>query len=279
MHDAAEETFCRGSLEKLLGKILAESGADLRHYRRRYVERRIAARLGALGLVTYRQYSAYLDDDPEEYERLLGALTVNVTRFFRDLEVFAFFEQQVLPSVLAAKAARRQRLLRIWSAGCATGEEPYSIAMSVLDVIGKDTEHAVVPAIIGTDIDREALAAAKRGEYPSRQLEQIPRAKRSRYVEAGAETFGFKQAITDAVRFQRHRLFEDPPIRAVDVVFCRNVLIYLNKDDQKRLIDAFSASLASGGYLVLGRSEHLIADSAGVFDRIDARQRVFRKAD
>jgi chemotaxis methyl-accepting protein methylase len=152
----------RGSLDKLMGKVLADHGLDLRQYRKRYVERRVAVRLNALGLHTYHQYAAHLDAHPDEYHRLLDALTINVTQFFRDPEVFTLFREQVLPTVVQAKLARRQRILRVWSAGCATGEEAYSLAMSLLDAVDRTGASTIIPTVIGTDIDRSALATAKK---------------------------------------------------------------------------------------------------------------------
>ncbi len=267
----------RGSLEKLLRKVMADRGLDLHQYRERYVERRIAVRLTALGLHTYSQYAAYLDKHPDEYHALVDTLTINVTQFFRDAEVFDLFRAEVLPALLAQKAARRQRILRIWSAGCATGEEPYSLAMSVLDGLERTGSTHIIPTVIGTDLDRNALATAKRAQYPLRQLGQIPKGDRLRYVDTGTETFTMKQQVRDMVRFQYLNLFEDSPIHGVDAVFCRNVFIYFNKADQERLVQVFWDSLVRGGFLVLGRSERLSPEVAGTFELVDGRQRVYRK--
>lgn len=267
----------RGSLEKLLRKVMADRGLDLHQYRERYVERRIAVRLTALGLHTYSQYAAYLDKHPDEYHALVDTLTINVTQFFRDAEVFDLFRAEVLPALLAQKAARRQRILRIWSAGCATGEEPYSLAMSVLDGLERTDSTHIIPTVIGTDLDRNALATAKRAQYPLRQLGQIPKGDRLRYVDTGTETFTMKQQVRDMVRFQYLNLFEDSPIHGVDAVFCRNVFIYFNKADQERLVQVFWDSLVRGGFLVLGRSERLSPEVAGTFELVDGRQRVYRK--
>jgi len=267
----------RGSLDKLMGKVLADHGLDLRQYRKRYVERRVAVRLNALGLHTYHQYAAHLDAHPDEYHRLLDTLTINVTQFFRDPEVFTLFREQVLPTVVQAKLARRQRILRVWSAGCATGEEAYSLAMSLLDAVDRTGASTIIPTVIGTDIDRSALATAKKAEYPVRQLAHIPQHDQMRYLDIGADTFHMKQKVRDIVRFQYLNLFESAPIHGVDVVFCRNVFIYFNKADQERLIRAFWESLTRGGYLVLGRSERLSPEVSGAFELVDGRQRTYRK--
>lgn len=277
MQPGSDAAPVRGNLDRLMGKVLADHGLDLRQYRERYVERRVAIRLNALGLRTYQQYAAHLEAHPEEYYRLLDTLTINVTQFFRDPEVFELFREQVLPAILELKRSRRQRILRVWSAGCATGEEPYSLAMSLLDSMERAGADTMIPTVIGTDIDRTALATAKRAEYPLRQLAHIPQQDQVRYLDVGEDTFHLKPRVRDIVRFQYLNLFESAPIHGVDVVFCRNVFIYFNKTDQERLIRTFWDSLTRGGYLVLGRSERLSPEVAGAFEMVDGRQRTYRK--
>jgi chemotaxis protein methyltransferase CheR len=277
MPEHPAETAMKGSLDRLLIKVREERGLDLAQYRPRYVERRLAVRLNALGLHTYRQYAGYLDRNPDEYATLLDTLTINVTQFFRDPTVYAVFRDTVIPSLIEAKTSRRQHLLRVWSAGCATGEEPYSLAMSLLDGIRRSRAEGVIPSVTGTDIDRNALAVAKRGEYPIGALPHIPTMDRHRYVDIDGDVFRMKPEVTRAVRFQYLNLFEDPPIHAVDVVFCRNVFIYFNHDEQERMIRSFWDGLSSGGYLVLGRSERLSPHFARQFQMIDANERVYRK--
>jgi len=271
------DAIYRGNLTRLVGKVRDERGLDLAQYRPRYVERRIAARLHALGLHTYRQYAARLDSDPGEYARLLDALTINVTQFFRDPSVFEMFRAEVLPELLATKAARHQRIVRVWSAGCATGQEPYSIAMALLDEMQHHKAAGFLPTIVGTDIDHRVLAIAKKAEYPVAQLAHIPTADRNRFIEVAGDSFHMKPAVTKHVRFQYLNLFSDAPINAVDVVFCRNVFIYFNRDEQERMIEAFWDSLSRGGYLVLGRSERLVPPLAKRFELISSRERVYRK--
>ena len=277
MPEPAPEIATRGNLHRLLIKVREERGLDLAQYRESYVARRVTVRLNALGLHTYQQYASYLDQHAEEYAKLLDTLTINVTQFFRDPTVYALFRDQVVPSLLAAKTARKQRLVRLWSAGCATGEEPYSLAMSMLDGIIRTRSNDAMLSVVGTDIDRKALAIAKAGEYPVRQLNQISNADRHRYVDVDGDIFRMKAEIMKVTRFQYLNLFEDPPINGVDVIFCRNVFIYFNHDDQARLIGSFWDALTRGGYLVLGRSERLAPKLAARFELISGRERVYRK--
>jgi chemotaxis protein methyltransferase CheR len=277
MEPRPSDAINRGNLARLLEKIRDDRGLDLAQYRPRYVERRVATRLNALGLHTYRQYAARLDEDPAEYHRLLDALTINVTQFFRDPSVYELFRTEVLPELLEAKAARHQRIVRVWSAGCATGEEPYSIAMAVLSEIRRSRRSEVLPTVIGTDIDRSALEKAKRGEYPLAALAHIPLPDQRQYVDVRGDHFRFKPELTKLVRFQYLNLFEAPPIRAVDVVFCRNVFIYFNREEQDRMLGSFWEALSRGGYLVLGRSERLSPALSKQFELISGRERIYRK--
>lgn len=267
----------RGSLDRFLIKVREERGLDLAQYRPRYVERRIAVRLSALGLNTYRQYAAYIDHNPDEYATLLDTLTINVTQFFRDPTVYAVFRDKVIPSLIEAKTSRKQHLLRAWSAGCATGEEPYSLAMSMLDGVRRSRAEGMLLSVTGTDIDRNALAVAKRGEYPVAQLSHIPTADQHRYLDIEKDVFRMKPEVAKMVRFQYLNLFEDPPIHGVDIVFCRNVFIYFNHDEQERMIRSFWEGLSRGGYMVLGRSERLAPAFVRQFQTVDAKERVYRK--
>ena len=267
----------RGNLNRFMEKVHEERGVDLSQYRPRYVERRIAVRLHHLDLHTYTQYAAYLDAHPEEYAKLLSTLTINVTQFFRDATVYNVLRDTIVPTILEQKRERKQRLIRVWSAGCATGEEAYSLAMSFLDGMERTKAHECVLSIIGTDIDRDALAVAKRGEYPIRHLSHIPHHYRTRYIERGVETFRFSPEVSKVVRFQYLNLFADAPIHGIDVVFCRNVFIYFNRDEQERMLSVFRHSLVRGGYLVLGRSERLATSMNKEFELVDARERVYRR--
>ena len=276
MSDEAAVPEYRGNLNRFIEKVRAERSLDLAQYRARYVERRVGVRLNALGLKTYQQYAAYLDRHPDEYVKLLDVLTINVTSFFRDASVYTLFRNEVIPTLLASKAARKQRIVRLWSAGCATGEEPYSLAMAMLDGIERTKSNGLL-TVIGTDIDRNALAVAKKAEYPVRLLPQIPAVDRRRYVDEMGESFRIKPEVARMVRFQYLNLFEDPPIHGVDVVFCRNVFIYFNHADQVRMIETFWEGLTRGGYLVLGRSERLAPALAKRFELVSGRERVYRK--
>jgi chemotaxis methyl-accepting protein methylase len=273
---SAPDSVYRGDIARLLAKIDRERGLDLSQYRRAYVERRVAARLRALGLHTYRQYARRLDEDPAEYTRMLDTLTINVTDFFRDPPVFDMFRDRVVPEIIASKRTGRQRIIRAWSAGCATGEEAFSLAMSFLDGLGADAVRFTV-SITATDIDPQVLRVAEKGEYDIAKLAHIPKADQRRYVSVREGTFTIRPEVTQLVKFRPLNLFTDPPVKVVDLVFCRNVFIYFTKEQQEHVLGVFHDSLARGGFLVLGRSEKLAGDFAARFSPVSGRERIYRK--
>jgi chemotaxis methyl-accepting protein methylase len=269
------EAVYRGDLGRLIGKIHEEKGLDLVQYRRAYVERRVAARLRTLNLHTYRQYAHYLDKHPDEYERLIDTLTINVTDFFRDSQVYDFFRTKVVPEIVTRKKMGRQRMLRVWSAGCATGEEPYSLAMAFLDALGVDGSGFML-TVFGTDLDPEALARAREGVYDIANLEHLPSYAR-KFVITERQTFRISPEVMRHVRFRSLNLFTDAPLSVVDVIFCRNVFIYFTREQQVRVLEIFHHSLARGGYLVLGRSEKMAPGLTEKFEPISGRDRIYRK--
>jgi chemotaxis methyl-accepting protein methylase len=266
----------RGNIQRLVSKVRDERGLDLGNYREPYVERRVASRLRALKLHSYRQYADYLDSHPQEYAKLIDTLTINVTDFFRDPPVFDIFRKQIVPELIEAKGNSRQRMIRCWSAGCATGEEPYSVAMSFLDAM-EQADSGLLLNVMATDLDEGALKTAERAVYGNENLKNIPKAHRLKYLEVGDETFRIKQNVTSHVHFKRLNLFTDKPMSIVDVVFCRNVFIYFNREQQEKALDVFWGALARGGYLVLGRSERLAPSIASRFEMISGRERIYRR--
>lgn len=277
MTDAGSAQVYRGSLDKIVRKVNEARGIDLSQYRRAYLERRITARIRALSLHTFRQYADLLDSDPNEYLQLIDTLTINVTEFFRDKVVWDSIRRNIMSRMLEHKSEGRSRTIRIWSAGCATGEEPYSIAMMLVEMLGADSSRFLV-SVLGTDLDHEALARAERGVYEHERIKRIPPSYQVRFTRpVDAQHFEIASEIRRLVRFRQASLFGDAPLRVVDLIMCRNVFIYLDREQQERVLDVFWTSLARGGFLVLGRSEKLSVQAAGRFEPIDGRERIYRK--
>lgn len=266
----------RGNMQRLLDKVLDERGMDLSQYRPQYLERRVGARLRSLGLHSYRQYIDYLDEHAEEYAKLLDTLTINVTDFYRDSAVYDIFRKDVVPAMVEHKLKSSHRMIRAWSAGCATGEEAYSITMSFLDGLGKHADDFLL-TVLATDLDESALATAEAAQYSIDKMKNIPKTHRLKYLEVEGKQFTIRPEVAQHVRFRQLNLFEDKPISIVDVIFCRNVFIYFTREQQARVLDLFWSALSRGGYLVLGRSEKLAPQAAERFELVNGRERIYRK--
>jgi len=267
----------RGDASKLIAQIERERGLDLSHYRLSYVERRLGTRLRALDIPTYRQYAAYLSEHAEEYPRLLDAVTVNVTDFFRDPPVWKIVRDEVLPALLKHKASCGQRVIRAWSAGCATGEEAYSIAMALTAAMG-DRADSYMFSVTATDLDPIALRSAETAEYDFAKAEHIPPHDRMRFIDVEDRRFKIRPEIREHVRFRKLNLFVDEPPLSLDLIMCRNVFIYFSREQQARITGVFHRALARGGYLVLGRTEKMPAEWASSFEPVSSKERVYRKA-
>jgi len=262
----------------LLKKLYADRGFDAARYRRTYIERRIATRLRAVQVDTYREYRGLLDRDADEYHRLIGALTVNVTEFFRDKPVWELFDREVVPDLLATKMRRRQRLLRVWSAGCSAGEEPYSIAMLLSHAAERAGANLTI-SVHATDIDAESLEKARAGEYPDKELQSVPLRFRHECEPTDDGHFRISQRIRQLVKFRRLDLFADKPIAAVDAIFCRNVLIYFDRNQQEQIFAKFYAALNRYCYIVIGKSEKIGGEVAQHFEPISSREKVYKRRD
>jgi chemotaxis protein methyltransferase CheR len=271
-----DTTGSAGDATRLITQVERERGIDLSQYRLSYLERRLGTRLRALGLVTYRQYGQHLSEHPDEYARLLDTLTVNVTDFFRDPPVWKIIRGEVIPAIIKAKSATGQHGIRVWSAGCATGEEPYSLAMAFLSAMPA-TGPSFLLSVTATDLDPLAIATAQTAEYDVAKLEHVPGADRVRFTETNGKRFKVKPEVTEHVRFRKLNLFSDPPPLAVDLILCRNVFIYFTREQQERITNVFHRALARGGYLVLGRTEKMAMGATAGFEPVSSKERIYRK--
>ncbi|HEY0971352.1 MAG TPA: protein-glutamate O-methyltransferase CheR [Gemmatimonadales bacterium] len=255
--------------------IAATTGFRCGSYKERCLRRRLAVRMRARGVHTYDDYVRVLGGDPREWDRLLDALTINVTRLFRDPAAYAGIEREVVPRLWACGTGP----IRAWSAGCSSGDEAYSLAVLFhrhAESLGQaDCLDRV--SIVGTDIDRGSLEAAALGRYPESAFADVPPELRARYFTGGspAEVVPELRAMT---RFERRDLLhEPPPADDLDLILCRNVLIYFDRETQERLFSTFRDALRPGGFLVLGKVETLLGDSRRGFIPVLARERVFRR--
>jgi chemotaxis methyl-accepting protein methylase len=261
-------------LQSLLEKIYSERGFDFREYKTTTLTRRLTRRLHARRVQTYVDYARVLDQDPGEYETLFNDLTINVTSFFRDDVAFRVLKDTLLPQLIKRNV---QRSLYIWSAGCATGEEPYSIAMLLFELLGKDISDWHI-TLLATDIDRSALHSAQAGLFSQKGVEGIPQAWLEKYFIPENNGFRIQPAIQEMVRFDVHNLVSDPPCHDLDLVVCRNVLIYFNPELQTRVLQGFHAGLKEDGFLLLGKAEVPVGETKRLFHLLDSKAKVYRKA-
>ncbi|HVF33982.1 MAG TPA: protein-glutamate O-methyltransferase CheR [Candidatus Saccharimonadia bacterium] len=260
----------------LTDKVFRERGFGCASYKERCLRRRIAVRMRARGVHTYEDYARVLDGDSFEYDRLLDALTINVTRLFRNGEVFTTLAARVIPELWSVGAPR----LRMWSAGCSSGEEPYSLAALVHThaVTQRDTSALSRVEIIGTDVHGPSLEAAAEGAYGANVFDEVPAEVRAAYFSAGPPPFRVSGELRRLVRFETNDLLRDEaPGSGFSLIACRNVLIYFDRESQERLFEHFHAALAPGGFLVLGMVETLFGEARRRFATIDARTRIFRR--
>jgi two-component system CheB/CheR fusion protein len=215
------------------------------------VKRRIARRLGLLGLHTLKDYVAYLAERPEEAQLLVRDTFISVTAFFRDSEPYRALEQQIVEIVRHADTG----VVRCWVAGCATGQEAYSVAMLFEEAMRQENRADLQYMIFASDLDDDALDHARTATYPLHLLEELPKDLRKRYVEVVGNFGRIQKSIRNRLVFARQNVIDDPPFARLDLVSCRNLLIYLNPPVQRRLLEVFHYSLKPGGTLFLGRSE------------------------
>jgi chemotaxis methyl-accepting protein methylase len=258
----------------LTAKIARERAFGCGSYKEKCLRRRIAVRMRARGVHRFADYAALLDRDAVEYERLLDTLTINVTKLFRNWSTFDGIARMVVP-ILWEGAARP---IRVWSAGCSSGEEPYSLAILFHryaelrgESIGPSRVH-----ILGSDIDRASLDAARRGQYAEAAFADTPPDLRRRYFSV-RPPFEVAPEIRSFVTFERRDLIVDPPQEGMHLILCRNVLIYFDRSTQEALFQRFHDALVPGGYLVLGKVETLLGPTRSLFSAVDPRERIFRR--
>lgn len=260
----------RVAFQKLKKLLQENAGVNCEGYRDEYIKRRFCVRLRATNSMNYGKYLIYLKKHPEEYELLLNDLTINYTMFFRDFDVYLYLEKTLLPKLFSSTN------VRIWSAGCATGEEPYSLAILVDKVLGAASANHQV-SIFASDIDKDALAKATRGEYQKKQLQGISEDLIKKYFAKEGEMYKVQDFVRRFIRFRQHDLMNESLYKCFDLILCRNVMIYFSKESQQHIHMNFYEALRGGGYLITGKAEMLSGEPSSKFQTVDVRTRVYQK--
>lgn len=254
-----------------------DRGFDCDQYKESYLKRRISVRMRATQSKDYLSYMLLLKKHPEEYRHLMDEITINVTQFFRDKDVYAKIHEDLIPKIIESRQRLGSRSLRVWSAGCASGEEPYSMAI-LLDYFYKKRLKDWNVRIVGSDFDVNSLKKGKKGIYQS--VDVLDGMDPEKYFEViGNEeepSFRVRDKFRQMVRFEEINLFNEHRKRQCDIVMFRNVLIYFDRNNQSKIIDSVARALTPEGFLVLGKSETLSNEIRDSFVSVFPRERIFQ---
>ncbi len=259
--------------EKLLRFLRESRGFDFTGYKRSTVMRRVQRRLDQVGISRYVDYLDYLKQHPEEFSRLFNTILINVTGFFRDPQAWEYVSVHVLPRIVGAKGATGS--IRVWSAGCASGEEAYTAAIILVEALGMAAYRDRVK-IYATDVDEDALTKARQAVFVDKDLEQLPAPLRDKYFETNGGRHIFRGDLRRSIVFGRHDLLQDAPFSRIDLLICRNTLMYFEAETQGKILARLHYALSEKGFLFLGKAEMLLSRDA-LFTPIDLKNRVFSK--
>ena len=260
------------ALQRVVTLLLNRTGHDFKQYKRATVLRRIERRMQVRAVHTLPEYCNLLEADPRECHALLADMLIGVTNFFRDREAFEAVEREIVPELFKDKSSTDE--VRVWVAACSTGEEAYSLAMLLADH-ADEMAHPPPYQVFASDIDNNALAQARSGTYPAAILTDVTPSRLRRHFTKDDDSYNIRKGIRDRILFASHNVLRDPPFSRLDMVSCRNLLIYLNREVQAQVLEMFHFALKPGGYLFLGSSES--AESVtDFFVQVDKKNRIYR---
>jgi len=259
--------------EALLDHIKRSRGFDFAGYKRPSLMRRVCKRMQTVGLEDYGDYVDYLEVHPEEFTDLFNTVLINVTAFFRDEPAWDYLAQEIIPGILANKKADEP--IRAWSAGCASGEEAYTLAMLLAEALGPEAFHQRA-RIYATDIDEDALGHARQASYSGQEVQPVPAGLREKYFEPAGSRYVFRADWRRSVIFGRHDLTQDAPMSRLDLLVCRNTLMYFHAEAQSKILARLHFALNGQGILFLGKAEMLLTH-ADLFTPIELKHRIFAK--
>ena len=257
----------------LLDFLRRNRGFDFTGYKRSSLRRRVTKQMQLRDIHRFGDYLDYLEVHPEEFTPLFNTILINVTSFFRDEAAWNYLQQHTLPRILNQKLPEEP--IRIWSAGCASGEEAYTLAMILTEILGPSQFRQRVK-IYATDVDEEVLTQARHARYRAQDIQTIPEKWRAKYFESVADHFVFRPDLRRTVIFGRHDLVQDAPISCLDLLVCRNTLMYFNSETQGLILARFHFALNHTGALFLGRAEMLLTHT-NLFTPLNLQHRIFTK--
>lgn len=264
------------SIKSLVQRLKSERGFDLDSYKPRLFQRRLLVRLRARSCPDLAAYLGVLESDPTEVDALIKALTINVSEFFRNVSTYWFLRDRVLPRMLEGRRKTGERLLLV-SAGCAHGEEPYSLAILIRHYFGREALKRRV-RIVGIDVDADVLEGARRAEYDAARTKNLPEGLAGRCFKSRGREYILRDEIKNAVEFFSCDLREELPLSGIDLAMCRNMLIYFKREHQTMILKRLLDSLSSGGHLVLGKTETMPGQLRSAFSVVDRSERIYKKA-
>jgi chemotaxis protein methyltransferase CheR len=259
--------------EAILEQLRVRRQFDLGAYKDRCIRRRIAKRLRASGTGSVAGYLERLAVDDGELDALLATLSIHVSQFFRNPDTFQALERNVLPDLVRRAKLSGRNVLRLWSVGCAGGEEPYSLALLIDELAPSRLE----VSILGTDVSAPVLEAAREGLFEPARLAEVPPAVITRYFSAEHGRYRLVDRVRSMVRFERHNVMTAAEFPQADLILCRNVLIYFTREEQARILARFAAAMPEGGALVLGRAETLTGVERRLFRTEFPMERIYRR--
>lgn len=270
------EPYDEAFLTQVMRHLFQTRGIDLTGYSQSFVYRAIRKRIGRSDSVDQSDYLRKLQKSEDETNQLLAALSINVTEFFRDRGAFEAFSECVIRPLLQAKSGANS-ILRVWSAGCATGQEVYTIAMCLLEEARRIRTPPPMLSVVGTDISSQAIAKGKSGIYTREEVKGVSDKLLHEYFVKRADDYEVDDRLGRITRFYRENLLDTPEQKHFDAVVCRNVLIYFSRAMHDKVTMNLYHSLRQGGYLMLGRTETLMGAPRGVFEVINLENRILRK--
>src|SRR6266571_5298456 len=260
-------------LRSILEQVSRQANIDFRPYKSTTILRRISRRMAVTHCSTMHDYLDYLKANPQEVGELVKAFLINVTQFFRDSNAFTYLKSEILPKLIA-RGLERDHTLRVWAAGCATGEEAYSLAMLIIELLGPELSQWSIK-IFATDVDEAAINFARRGLYSENLLRDVPADFKDHYFERVDHGYRISKMLRQMIIFGQQDLSRSAPFPRIDLVLCRNVLIYFTPELQEYVLNQFTFSLSPGGYLFLGKAE-TVRPVQSFYELVNKRWKVYR---